>query len=308
MHEAICPFCGTVVRRLLTDKLRRGEGKVFHCLGCDLGFLIAVPVAEDHYAARYRKTASHHADGSATSPAETFEACKHFQESRIEAVKPRLAADVSVLEFGASAGQFLWHLHGVNRRCAVEPDTESREFLTEMGIESAANADAFAGQQFDIVCAFQVMEHLQDPVEFLRLVRSFMKPGGVAFIEVPNLYDPLLSVWGIPEYVPFYFHADHRFYFTAKSLRCAAEKAGFKTDSDSVWFTQDYNLLNHLHWIMNRAPQPTSEIGLGPVKVEGASAEISVWLSTWLAALNSQYVGKLKEAGATSNLMLRLDF
>ncbi len=40
---------------------------------------------------------------------------------------------------------------------------------------------------FDVVVAIEVIEHLQDPIGFLREVRELLAPGGVAVLTTPNV-------------------------------------------------------------------------------------------------------------------------
>ena len=307
LHKANCPLCFATTDHILTRTLRRGTGTVFHCEACDVGFLVAPKVdAKGLYDGVYRQHASHYADGRPTNPQEIFDAYSCYQAERVRAVADYVKPICSILEIGASAGQFLAHFNHVGR-CAIELDSACCAFMEAMGIDTDSNflrESKFAGDRFDIVCSFQTMEHVADPVAFLEDVRSVMAPGGVAFIEVPNLHEPLLDVWNIPEYVPFYFHSDHLWYFSAGTLKRLAVRAGFY--SPEVRFTQDYTLLSHLHWLMNKGPQDTCHPGLGPVGFDGKDKEISGWLSERLADLNAEYVNKLTDAGKTSNLMLVL--
>ena len=307
-----CPRCGTVSDRVLTAKLRRGEGVVYHCASCDLGFLDGKPFdVKAFYETEYRKNVSHRAEGTSTHAEEMFKIYSRFQQQRLDLILPHVNSETELLELGASAGQFLTHLQGKPKRiCAVELDLECCDFLTErfdFEISSDFYSEGpFANQRFDIVCSFQVLEHTTDPVSFLKDVHTALKPGGRAFVEVPNLYDPLLTSWDVPSYNQFYYHAEHLFYFSQKSLKDTALAAGFDANNMIVHFSQDYNLLNHLHWIMNDGPQGTCEIGLSEVQVQGHDPELSGWLSAQLHQLNATYVTKLADKGQTSNLMIEL--
>lgn len=310
MNSANCPLCGTLTETVLTRVLRRGHGTVFHCEDCDHGFLIAERVdAKEYYGGRYREQVSHHAKPAPTNPQEIFNVYSKYQSDRLERVLPYVKSDSSVLEIGASAGQFLSYLDGkCARRCAIELDSACCEFMTrKLNIEADSNflgESRFAKDKFDVVVSFQTLEHVADPVQFLRDVRNVLKPGGVAFIECPNLAEPLLTVWDLPVYTQFYFHADHLSYFSARSLEKVARNAGF--DGPTIHYTQDYNLLSHLNFIMNHEPQTTCEIGLGPVALKGKNTEIADWLSSELASLNERYIKRLQAIGATSNLMMFL--
>jgi 2-polyprenyl-3-methyl-5-hydroxy-6-metoxy-1,4-benzoquinol methylase len=66
------------------------------------------------------------------------------------------------------------HLHQARLRC---PDVEFHESLIE---------DFRPAERFGTVVLFNILEHVQDPAEFLRHVAEFVAPGGVLFITVPN--------------------------------------------------------------------------------------------------------------------------
>lgn len=42
------------------------------------------------------------------------------------------------------------------------------------------------GEQFDIVCCFQTIEHVHDHDEFLAVLTSVVKPGGLLMVSTPN--------------------------------------------------------------------------------------------------------------------------
>lgn len=307
-----CPRCGEVSDRVLTAKLRRGEGIVYHCPSCDLGYLDGKPFdVKAFYETEYRKNVSHKAYSASTHAQEMFDIYSRFQKQRLDYILPHITSETEFLELGASAGQFLTHLQGKCKRlCAIELDRDGCDFMSEkFDFEISSDfftESKFADQQFDIVGSFQVLEHTTDPVSFLKDVHRALKPGGRAFIEVPNLYDPLLTTWNVPSYNQFYYHAEHLFYFSEKSLQDAALDAGFQKDQMTVRFTQDYNLLNHLHWIMNDGPQGTCEIGLSDIQLQGHDPQLTPWLNEQLSTLNEVYIQKLADSGKTSNILIEL--
>lgn len=308
-----CPICNTHETLLVTEDLRRGSGKVQHCPNCDHSFLIQQDAfdAKQYYAEEYRKKISHQSDHVSTDARELFDVYSRYQTERLRIISPILKSDTRLLEVGASSGQFLWHIKDeVKHVHAIELDKDCCVFLEqELKIpvdDEFLERSRFAGQQYDVVCAFQVMEHVENPVKFLLSLIDVTSAGGNIFIEVPNLYDPLLTVWDVPAYETFYYHSAHLHYFSPKSLRKVASLAGFSECDIEIIYSQDYNLLNHLNWIMNDSPQPDCHIGLSEVALLGRHSEINSWLSDELVSLNKRYVAKLAEHGLTSNLMMRL--
>jgi len=307
-----CPLCQQPPTRILTEKLRKGNGKVYYCGTCDLGYLdnqITPEQTKAFYDGEYRQQHSHTAEGSSTHAQEMYALYKDFQQSRLQIILPYLGIGADLLEIGASAGQFLSH---VQSRCntvhGIELDSACCHFLSDkFGIETDdrfLTESRFAQGQYDVVCSFQVMEHTPNPVQFLKEIEQVTKPGGMIFIEVPNLYDPLLAVWDAPFYQQFYYHQAHSFYFSEWSLYKIVAQTGLRVVA--THFTQDYNLLNHLHWITTNTPQPTCMIGLNPPRLHGKDDKIANWLSEELVSLNARYVEKLSAAKKTSNIMLVL--
>jgi SAM-dependent methyltransferase len=59
----------------------------------------------------------------------------------------------------------------------------------------------FEDNSFDVVITFQVIEHIQDDVDFLKEIHRVLKPGGLAIITTPNRPMSLSrNPWHIREY------------------------------------------------------------------------------------------------------------
>lgn len=311
--ETNCPLCKSNISKILTQQLRRGNGVVRLCASCDHGYLTHDQSvdAKEYYGELYRQEYSHNAAVASTDAKEIFEVYKNYQQARLDHILPLLNSDTRLLEVGASAGQFLTHvIDKVSEVRAVELDKDCCAFLRkhfDIDVEAEFLENSrFASETFDVVCAFQVIEHVEKPVDFLKTIRRSTKKGGVIFIEVPNLRDPLLSVWDISEYQKFFYHSAHLHYFTEKSLGSAALAAGFRPEQIEINFTQDYNVLNHLHWVMNNGPQADCHIGLSKIDLRGRHPEIAIWLTEEMRTLNRKYIAKLIEAKCTSNMLMKL--
>lgn len=83
---------------------------------------------------------------------------------------------------------------------------------------------------FDIVASFNFIEHLPDPLSSLREIAGFLRPGGVALLEVPN-YDMILEHRLFNEFIP-----DHCSYFTQDTFSMMLLQAGFLIeDCTTIW-------------------------------------------------------------------------
>lgn len=312
-HYEECSLCCLPTNKILSTELRRGKGYVFYCDSCKHGFL--VPKADfnerKYYAEEYRREYSHKAKPTGTNAREIFETYRYYQRDRLRLISEYLKDSVSLLEVGASSGQFLFNVKDqVALVNAIELDRDCCSFMQkELGIDADSEFlgnSKFAGKSYDLVCAFQVMEHVLNPVFFIKDLIAATKKGGTIFVEVPNLNDPLLSVWDVAPYRKFFYHSAHLHYFTGYSLEKVAIDAGLLSTNIQIKYTQDYNILNHLNWLTNGTPQETCHIGLAAIGFKGAREEIANWLSSEISLINDKYISKLVAEKSTSNIMMIL--
>jgi SAM-dependent methyltransferase len=84
-----------------------------------------------------------------------------------------------------------------------------------------------AGDKFDCITMFEVIEHLPNPIETLKEIAGLLGPAGVLALSTPNCERPgaregrPINIWFCPPL--------HISYFTAETLRRSLAEAGFKT-------------------------------------------------------------------------------
>lgn len=309
-----CRICGNETTKILTDQLRRGKGIVYHCDACRYGMLEpAFEDAADYYDKEYRKAFKDVLSEEKETPEQIFHIRKKYQKDRLDIISQYYDGSKNFLEIGSSAGQFLWHIKDkFSALAGIELDRSCAAFCRELFASEGAGVTVYTDsienicwnpeETFDYIAFFQVLEHIADPAQFMINVRDRLKEDGRVFIEVPNLDDPLRSLWDVPEYETFYYHEAHLSYFSEKSLGRLLEQCGFA--AERVCFQQDYNLLNQLYWYFNHAPQNTCEFGLDKphiaFKHEAAGAE----MNRLFEQMNEKYFRILAKYKMTSNLFV----
>jgi SAM-dependent methyltransferase len=94
-----------------------------------------------------------------------------------------------VLDIGCGAAQFASYIpdasyHGLDPHVASEVRSTHRG--THIRSEKVTSHAKTGSQTYDVVCAFQVLEHIGDPRTFLRAALECLKPCGLLILGVPS--------------------------------------------------------------------------------------------------------------------------
>ncbi len=135
-----------------------------------------------------------------------------------------------LLEIGCGDGDFLveaegagFHVTGVEYAPAACDQARARLQRGEIicgELEKAGLEDA----QFDLCVLSDVIEHVRDPLAFLREIHRLLKPGGAIFIATPSLasWSAKLLKQNWMEFKP-----EHLTYFEPKTLETALFRTGY---------------------------------------------------------------------------------
>jgi SAM-dependent methyltransferase len=283
---------------LATDVIREGAGNVYRCEACDFEMLDGPTV---NYDGEYRQT---HGPilGQATSPEDLFNAYKDHQDQRINMLEPWMHGRARVLEVGCSAGMFLDKAKQYARDVVgVDADTAAIEYAAKRtGCKTYPSLEAMPLGLFDVVCMFQTLEHIADPLLYLAEVKRYLARDGLLVVEVPSLSDPLLTLYDCPEYRRFFYHGAHRWYFSPDSLVALMDQAGF---AGHLEYVQNYNFLNALSWCLTGKPQPNCKDGLAPARLPTRpKTMVSGELALWAEKVDAEYKRILAQFAYTENI------
>jgi 2-polyprenyl-3-methyl-5-hydroxy-6-metoxy-1,4-benzoquinol methylase len=127
--------------------------------------------------------------------------------------------------FSLDAGQKMFGWTGVG----ADPSPLARAGREALGIDIRhiyADTDTDLGGAFDLVYGSEVIEHVADPHEFLRICRAHLRPGGLLVLTTPDAASirPDVSSAAL---MPILSPGHHLVLYGAEALERVVRKAGF---------------------------------------------------------------------------------
>ena len=279
-----CEICGTDSWTIsFQGRIRAGGFGTFRdnatvatCNGCGVGRLAEKDSieAKAYESPEYRKAV---AQGLEVN--DFFRHADPVQLHHMVAAWPYSFRGKTVADIGCGAGSFIDHISGlVEKIIAIEPTLMYQDSLKERGYEVynyTSEANSVRPGTVDYAVAFQVIEHVQNPLSFLKEILTLLKPGGTLLIATPNKDDIMLKL--LPEEFPsFFYRIVHRWYFDRNSLTRSAVEAGYKIVTEKYLHTM--NMSNMLSWLIQH--RPTGNIQNLPGINDSANALWNVYLET----------------------------
>jgi SAM-dependent methyltransferase len=230
----LCPVCGNGGAKEWLRAPDRFHGRkqnytLTRCTVCSLVWLSQPPAPAEmhqHYTEAYDRLISAAGQNSPERWRDRNKTLAHYKQSG------------ALLDLGCSSGSFLtslrsksWELYGIemSEDCAKNAVTRSgaRVFVGDI-LEAP-----FQPQVFDVITCFDVLEHLYEPRRVMARVREWLKPGGIFYVLVPNIYSAEARMFGS------YWHGlelpRHLFHYSPASLEFLAGTAGLKQVSLETW-------------------------------------------------------------------------
>jgi SAM-dependent methyltransferase len=261
-----CPFCQSkqeqqivITSHVYGDRDRRHS--FYHCLDCDIRYLYPglTPEKErNFYAAEFESFMEKRAGGNSgwENTEDHIRSNEPTRLRRMNYLEPYLTSSSKILEVGCSSGFMLFPLIEKGYQClGVEPSGVFNEYLKTRGLSVSHSLDQLSKIDselaFDLILHFFVLEHISFPLDFLKNQVALLKPGGRIIFEIPNVADPLHSVYDIPAFERFYWSIAHPWYFSEASLHFLLKQLGLPYD---ILLDQRYDLSNHMVWARDGRP------------------------------------------------------
>ncbi|MCH9711762.1 MAG: class I SAM-dependent methyltransferase [Proteobacteria bacterium] len=255
-----CDLCNTqkyeviydgVIRDGVVGKKTTIKHQVVKCCGCGLVRLLDNPLTIEYYQSdEYRN-----AYNETSNPSDYIEMHDNEQPPRLNKIGADFFRDKVVLDYGCGGGAFLDLVRGLSgKTLGVEPFSGYHDSLKRRGHEIFSDiktAQSKYKDQVDSIVSFGVLEHVENPQQYLKDAYGLLKKGGKMYLETDNLHDILMKL-NIPSFDQFFYRTAHLWYFEDKTLKQMAKQANF---SDvKISFRHNFDMSNVMLWLRDNKP------------------------------------------------------
>jgi 2-polyprenyl-3-methyl-5-hydroxy-6-metoxy-1,4-benzoquinol methylase len=184
-----CPLCGNTNNFIYIESIE--DYKIYKCPECFLEFSFPLKSAPPPH---YKK----------------FE--KYFERWEFKKVLDFIPfKNAKILDIGCGEGYFLklakekgFEAFGIDfNEKAIEIAKEKFGLKNVYPYTIEEFIEKFPNEKFDIICFFQLLEHLDDPLKFMKNIKKILKENGYIAFSLPNpkrfsLYFNLREPWDFP--------------------------------------------------------------------------------------------------------------
>lgn len=142
------------------------------------------------------------------------------------------------LDLGAGNGFFLallrqngWAVDGMDLSASAA-DATKRSFGLDVHVGQITD-DVFEPESFDFIHMSHVIEHVPSPTRTMERVLELLRPGGLLYVETPNIDSVAAKVWG-----PLWYGLDsprHFWLFSRRTMARLLGASGFEVQSIRSW-------------------------------------------------------------------------
>lgn len=255
----LCKLCKDHDTKIVySGKIRSGsfgnfsptEYSVYQCNNCGVEFLYPFPEVNyetDEYRSRYNNS---------SEITKYFDLHDRQQIQYLNLFKEISFRNKKICDIGCGGGAFLDHVQGLSQMTiAVEPYLGYHNSLKERGHKVFSDIgtlrEEFGDCSLDLIISFHVIEHLIDPIKFLKIIKALLRENGVAIILTLNLDDILLKI--IKEkFTSFWYRTAHLWYFGHNAFNYLIKELNFS--KSKISYLQNFDISNFLFWLTEGKP------------------------------------------------------
>jgi 2-polyprenyl-3-methyl-5-hydroxy-6-metoxy-1,4-benzoquinol methylase len=228
-QKVACPLCASRVP--MNPYFKNGADRIRKCPACSVAFVYPRASGSEllsQYSPKYFQERYESLQQSEYLNMESWQkkiALCLGRVNRLRGAKTGLLLDV-----GCGKGWFLetarergWQVQGVELCAEVAKRTMER-VQTQVHVGSIFDV-ALPSETFDLVTMFDVIEHLEAPIEALRICYRVLKPGGALALSTPNLRGLGCRLLGARAFAVW--PDEHIIYFGPASMKRALHLADF---------------------------------------------------------------------------------
>lgn len=261
-----CPLCnaGKDSQQVVTSHVfgdKEHSRGFFKCSSCDVYFQYPPLTKEQEvsfYAAEFEgfMTSRSGAAGGWLGAESHITANESTRERRLKYLNPHVSSNASILEVGCSSGFMLIPYYKKGHTCiGIEPSGFFSNYVSDNGIKVYSSTEDLIksdpSMKFDIIMHFFVLEHIAEPINFLKTQLELLNKGGKIIFEIPNVADALYTIYDIPAFERFYWSIAHPWYFSENALRFLLDQLN---EPYEIILDQRYDLSNHITWARDGKP------------------------------------------------------
>ena len=268
MKNKICPNCNTP---FVNVKYNFGSQKVLQCQKCNLIIRYPVPSQkelDDIYTKEYffNNNLLEKNFANCYGYINYSQEKKNRQQDYLEFFKllrnylPDSPRGTSLLDYGCGLGHLMevaknhdFHVYGIERNHYAVSYIKNQYNYAVKHVDEFENSDTF--KKFDIITFFDIIEHLPDPQEALKMAFDKLKDDGILAILTTDMSSPTARILG--KKFEDLRRLDHIHLFSKKNLTQFLLKNNFKTLQIKK-FGQTFNMetlsnrLQNVSFILNK--------------------------------------------------------
>ena len=218
--SSFCRICNSIEIQIISI----GKTELIKCLNCGISYLKNLPIEDTllkYYENNYFITPK---DNLKTEKRRLHRIPEQLM--LISEIKKFVTAPATILDIGCDKGFFLDEArrHGY-KVVGIEPSKVAREYCHKIGIDVFNNINKIESK-WDIIVLWHSLEHILNPLEFMRDLKELISENGFVFIRVPDfncIWSKIFKnkwIWFSP--------SNHYFYYTKKSLEKLLSMSGFE--------------------------------------------------------------------------------